>query len=129
MSMNVVSVILAAGKGTRMRSSMPKVLHPILGKPMASYAVQAARQAVGTTPVLVIGYEADRVRQTLGEEADYVVQDPQLGTGHAVQQAQDLLQGKAGFVLVTTADMPLLTRKLCAVWLRHSKSMMGRSRC
>jgi bifunctional UDP-N-acetylglucosamine pyrophosphorylase/glucosamine-1-phosphate N-acetyltransferase len=107
--MNVAAVILAAGKGTRMRSSMPKVLHPILGKPMASYAVKAARQAVGTTPVLVIGYEADRVRQSLGQDADYVVQDPQLGTGHAVQQAQELLKGKADFVLVTTADMPLLT--------------------
>ncbi len=121
--MNVAAVILAAGKGTRMRSSMPKVLHPILGKPMASYAIQAARQAVGTTPVLVIGYEADRVRQTLGEDADYVVQDPQLGTGHAVQQAQDLLQGKADFVLVTTADMPLLTpetlRSLVAAQQEH----------
>ncbi len=107
--MKIAAVILAAGKGTRMKSSMPKVLHPILGKPMASYAVHAASQAAGSPPVLVIGYAADRVRQALGDEADYVVQDPQLGTGHAVQQAQEMLQGKADYVLVTTADMPLIT--------------------
>lgn len=107
--MNVAAVILGAGKGTRMKSRMPKVLHPLLGKPMASYAIQTAHQAAGSTPVLVIGYGADRVRQALGEVAEYVIQEPQLGTGHAVQQAQGLLQGRADLVLVITADMPLVT--------------------
>ncbi|MGW8250513.1 MAG: bifunctional UDP-N-acetylglucosamine diphosphorylase/glucosamine-1-phosphate N-acetyltransferase GlmU [Anaerolineales bacterium] len=107
--MDFAAVLLAAGKGTRMRSNTPKVLHPLLGKPMASYALEAAHQATGSKPVMIIGYEADRVRQALGETADYVIQNPQLGTGHAVQQAEALLKGKVDYVLVTTADMPLVT--------------------
>jgi bifunctional UDP-N-acetylglucosamine pyrophosphorylase/glucosamine-1-phosphate N-acetyltransferase len=107
--MNVRAVILAAGQGTRMRSKTPKVLHPILGKAMAHYALEAARAASGNQPVMVIGHAAEQVRQSLGEAADYVVQERQLGTGHALQQAESILRGKAKWVLVTTADMPLLT--------------------
>jgi bifunctional UDP-N-acetylglucosamine pyrophosphorylase/glucosamine-1-phosphate N-acetyltransferase len=107
--MNVRAVILAAGQGTRMRSKTPKVLHPILGKAMAQYALEAARMASEAQPVMVIGHAAEEVRQSLGQAADYVVQERQLGTGHALQQAETLLRGKAKWVLVTTADMPLLT--------------------
>jgi bifunctional UDP-N-acetylglucosamine pyrophosphorylase/glucosamine-1-phosphate N-acetyltransferase len=107
--MNVRAVILAAGQGTRMRSKTPKVLHPILGKAMAQYALEAARAASGDQAVMVIGHAAEQVRQSLGEAADYVVQERQLGTGHALQQAESTLRGKAKWVLVTTADMPLLT--------------------
>lgn len=106
--MEVTAVILSAGKGTRMRSNLPKVLHPLLGKPMASYALEAAREATGSTPVMVIGYEADTVRRGFGDSAHYVIQEPQLGTGHAVQQAETLLRDSTKYVLVTTADMPLL---------------------
>jgi bifunctional UDP-N-acetylglucosamine pyrophosphorylase/glucosamine-1-phosphate N-acetyltransferase len=113
--MNVRAVILAAGQGTRMRSKTPKVLHPILGKAMAHYALEAAREASGAQPLLVIGHAAEQVRHSLGEAADYVVQEKQLGTGHALQQAESTLRGKVQWVLVTTADMPLLT----AQTLRH----------
>jgi bifunctional UDP-N-acetylglucosamine pyrophosphorylase/glucosamine-1-phosphate N-acetyltransferase len=106
--MEIVSVILAAGQGTRMKSNLPKVLHPILGKPMAWYSLQAARQVTRSLPVMVIGHGAEEVRQTLGEAARYVLQEPQLGTGHAVLQAAAELRGKADLVLVTYADMPLL---------------------
>ena len=106
--MEIVSVILAAGQGTRMKSALPKVLHPILGKPMAWYSLEAARQVTGSVPFLVIGHGGQDVRQTLGETARYVLQEPQLGTGHAVLQTAAELRGKSDLVLVTYADMPLL---------------------
>jgi len=106
--MNISAVILAAGQGTRMRSSLPKVLHLLLGRPMAWYALEAARQVTGAMPVMVIGHGAEEVRQRLGEQAEYVLQEPQLGTGHAVMQAEPVLRGKSDLVLVTYADMPLV---------------------
>ena len=107
--MKIASVILAAGQGTRMRSALPKVLHPILGRPMAWYALEAARQATQSQPVLVVGHGGEAVRQALGEAAQYAIQEPQLGTAHALMQAESLLRGKADAVLVTYADMPLVT--------------------
>lgn len=107
--MKISAVILAAGQGTRMRSDLPKVLHPLVGRPMAWHALQAARQVTGSQPVMVIGHGAEAVRQALGEEAaSFVVQDPQLGTGHAVMQAEPRLRGASDLVLVTYADMPLV---------------------
>ena len=107
--MNVTAVLLAAGQGTRMRSSLPKVMHLLLGQPMVQYSLQAATQVTGQKPVVVVGFGAETVRQALGDAAQCVLQEPQLGTGHAVQQAAPLLQGKTDLVLVTYADMPLLT--------------------
>lgn len=107
--MKIAAVILAAGQGTRMKSHLPKVLHPILGKPMAWYSLMAARQVTGSPPLMVIGHAADQVRQALGDSAHYVLQEQQLGTGHAVLQAAPALRGKTDLVLVTYADMPLLT--------------------
>jgi bifunctional UDP-N-acetylglucosamine pyrophosphorylase/glucosamine-1-phosphate N-acetyltransferase len=106
--MKVTAVILAAGQGTRMKSELPKVLHAVCGQPMVYYAIQAAKAASTETPVVVVGYRAEAVCVFLGEMARCVVQDPQLGTGHAVQQAEAMLKGKTDFVLVTYADMPLL---------------------
>jgi bifunctional UDP-N-acetylglucosamine pyrophosphorylase/glucosamine-1-phosphate N-acetyltransferase len=107
--MKTNAVILAAGQGTRMHSTLPKVLHPLLGRPMLIYALQAAAQATGEQPIAIIGYQAERVRQAVGERARCVLQEPQLGTGHAVQQAEALLRGNCDQVLVTTADMALFT--------------------
>ncbi|MBN1667691.1 MAG: bifunctional UDP-N-acetylglucosamine diphosphorylase/glucosamine-1-phosphate N-acetyltransferase GlmU [Anaerolineales bacterium] len=106
--MRITPVLLAAGQGTRMKSDLPKVLHPILGKPLAWYALQAAQAVSSTRPVVVIGHGAEQVRATLGAEIDYVVQPERLGTGHAVQQTAALLAGQTDLVLVTYADMPLL---------------------
>jgi len=107
--MKVTAVLLAAGQGTRMKSDLPKVLHPVCGKPMALYGLDAARSASTETPVLVVGVGADEVRKTLGEKVvEYVLQEAPLGTGHAVMQAESLLTGKTDYVIVTYADMPLL---------------------
>ena len=107
--MKTTAVVLAAGQGTRMHSKLPKILHPLLGRPMALYALEAAQSATGRFPTAIIGHEADIVRRELGNAANFVLQQPQLGTGHAVQQAEAHLRGKTDLVLVTTADMPLLT--------------------
>ena len=106
--MNIVPVILAAGQGTRMRSALPKVLHPLLGHPLVWYALESARQITESKAVLVVGHGAAEVRQVIGDNARYVLQEPQLGTGHAVAQTEGLLQAEADLVLVTYADMPLL---------------------
>ena len=106
--MKVTAVLLAAGQGTRMRSSLPKVLHPLCGKPMVWYVLEALKQAATETPVVVIGHGADEVKKYLGDSADCVLQEPQLGTGHAAMQAESLLKGKTDLVIITYADMPLL---------------------
>jgi len=106
--MKVTAVLLAAGQGTRMKSALPKVLHPLCGKPMLWHVLEALKSAATEKPVVVIGHGADDVKKYLGESADCVLQEPQLGTGHAALQAESLLRGKTDYVLITYADMPLL---------------------
>jgi len=122
--MRVRSVILAAGQGTRMRSNLAKVLHPLLGRPMLQYALEAAQQVGGSKPVVVVGRDAEAVQQAFGAAADFVLQEEQLGTGHAVMQAEPLLRGQSDWVLVSYADMPLLTvetlRKVVQIQQAHS---------
>lgn len=106
--MKVTAVLLAAGQGTRMKSSLPKVLHPLCGKPMLWHVLEALKSAATEKPVVVIGHGADEVKKYLGDSADCVLQEPQLGTGHAAMQAEALLRDKTDYVIVTYADMPLL---------------------
>lgn len=104
----LAAVILAAGQGTRLKSDLPKVLHPVGGMPMVTWAIQNAR-ALGAEPiVLVVGYKAEVLRQVIGDGVLYAYQDQQLGTGHAVLQARSLLQGRVKDVLVLYGDMPTL---------------------
>jgi bifunctional UDP-N-acetylglucosamine pyrophosphorylase/glucosamine-1-phosphate N-acetyltransferase len=107
--MIVSTVILAAGQGTRMRSNLPKVLHPLAGKPFIEYSLRAAESLGGEAPVVVVGYGADAVRQYVGSRARFVTQARQLGTGHALLTAEPLLSGQTDLVVVISADMPLLT--------------------
>ncbi|MCL6430635.1 MAG: bifunctional UDP-N-acetylglucosamine diphosphorylase/glucosamine-1-phosphate N-acetyltransferase GlmU [Anaerolineae bacterium] len=107
--MNTAVVILAAGQGTRMRSKIPKVLHPLGGQPMVKYVVNLALQFSTQAPVLVIGRGAALVRDRVGDCVRYVLQETRLGTGHAVLQARDELRGRSDAVLVLYGDMPLLT--------------------
>lgn len=106
--MSLIAVILAAGQGARLKSSTPKVLHRLAGKPLVRYALETAQAVTGQKPVLVVGHGASAVRAEVGEAALYATQEQQLGTGHAVLQAAALAQGTASRVLVTYADMPLL---------------------
>ncbi len=122
--MKTTAVVLAAGQGTRMRSSLPKVLHSLLGRPLILYAIETAQQATGSEPVVVIGYGADQIREKVAIAAHFVLQEPQLGTGHALHQAEALLRGQSDQVLVTTADMPLLSaetlQRLAQAQARHT---------
>ncbi len=106
--MKVSAVLLAAGQGTRMHSDTPKVLHLLCGRPMLWHSLQAVRQVSSEKPVVIVGHAAEAVKQYVGEMAICVVQEPQLGTGHAVLQAESLLRGKTDLVIVVYADMPLL---------------------
>ncbi len=123
--MNTTAIVLAAGRSTRMNSKKPKVLHPLLGRPMAFYALEAAEQASGARPVAIIGHGAETVRQALGDKAETVLQEPQLGTGHAVRQAQALLDKRSDYILVTTADMPLLTGETLRGLVQAQQSHAG----
>lgn len=106
--MELATIILAAGQGTRMKSDTAKVLHPVGGKAMVLRAVESAARLSSRPPILVVGHEADAVRNAVGARAQFVTQSQQLGTGHAVMQAAETLRGKADVVVVFYADMPLL---------------------
>lgn len=107
--MRVESVILAAGLGTRMHSSVPKAFHRLAGKELLAWAEAAARRATGRAPVIVIAPEMEAAGHRLAPDVRFVVQRDRLGTGHALLQAAPVLQGHCDAVLVTTSDMPLLT--------------------
>ena len=109
---DLVTVILAAGKGTRMKSKLPKVLHKAGGKSMVQHVLDAARSAGAKRNIVVTGFGGEMVREALGNQAEFVEQKEQLGTGHAVQQTADLLAGENGTVMVLCGDTPLLTGAL-----------------
>ena len=94
------TVILAAGKGTRMKSDLPKVLHPLNDRPMVHYVIDAAEQIQSEKVVLIIGHGRELVREALkNRNVKFAVQDPQLGTGHAVMQAAPEFQNYYGNIL------------------------------
>ena len=102
--------ILAAGKGTRMKSSRPKVLHELAGLPLIEHVLRTADELSAARTVIVVGHGAEDVRAALGDRAslEFVVQSPQLGTGHAVIQTEPLLRDLTGTLLLLYADVPLL---------------------
>ncbi|HNT54887.1 MAG TPA: bifunctional UDP-N-acetylglucosamine diphosphorylase/glucosamine-1-phosphate N-acetyltransferase GlmU [Anaerolineaceae bacterium] len=102
-------IILAAGQGVRMRSTLPKVLHAIGGRPLLQHVLLAVAGAGLTEPVVVVGHGAEAVRTVAGGAVRCVTQLQQLGTANAVQAAEELLSGKTDLVLVVNGDMPLLT--------------------
>jgi bifunctional UDP-N-acetylglucosamine pyrophosphorylase / glucosamine-1-phosphate N-acetyltransferase len=103
-------VILAAGQGTRMKSALPKVLHPVAGRPMIEHVLRAATYVSPSTTTVVIGHQANILRGRLRDRPalGFAVQEPQLGTGHALQQVEPLLQGRTGTLLLLSGDVPLL---------------------
>lgn len=104
-----IAVILAAGKGTRMRSSLPKVLHCAAGRPLLAWVVDAARAAGCERILVVIGHGAERVREEIrGDDIVWVLQEEQLGTGHALARTEEHARGDAA-LLVLSGDVPLVT--------------------
>ena len=105
---NLVAVILAAGKGTRMRSKYPKVLHKVGGKPMLQHVIDAASVAGCDEKVVIVGHEAELVEAMVGSQGKIALQAEQLGTGHAVMQTAEALKGFTGTALILCGDTPLL---------------------
>jgi bifunctional UDP-N-acetylglucosamine pyrophosphorylase/glucosamine-1-phosphate N-acetyltransferase len=118
------TVILAAGQGTRMRSKLPKVIHPLAGLPMIAYVVDVCRAVRAKRTVVIVGYQAERVRAALeGEPAEFIVQEEQRGTGHALQQVEAAFSGFEGDLLVLPGDAPLLTAAtLAALVTAHQEA-------
>ena len=105
---NLVAVILAAGKGPRMRSKYPKVLHKVGGKPMLQHVIDAASVAGCAEKVVIVGHEAELVEAMVGSQGKIALQAEQLGTGHAVMQTAEALKGFTGTALILCGDTPLL---------------------
>ena len=110
---NAVAVILAAGKSTRMKSETPKVLHPICGRPMIEFVLNAARGAGATRMVVIVGHKADMVKSALQhhDDVEFALQEDQKGTGHAVMMCEPNLRDHDGPVLILAGDTPLLTQE------------------
>ncbi len=107
----LATVIMAAGKGTRMKSDLPKVLHSVAGKPMLKHVIALAQQLNSESIVAILGHKKELVIEAIASQnVEYVIQEPQLGTGHAVQQTCPLLKDFDGDVLVLSGDVPLLRK-------------------
>lgn len=108
----LAAVILAAGQGTRMKSALPKVLHPVAGEAMVNFPIRLCRELHCQETVLVVGHGAEQVRRTLaGQPLRFAVQSEQLGTGHALLCAADELRDFSGTLLLLCGDVPLLRRQ------------------
>ncbi|MGO4929165.1 bifunctional UDP-N-acetylglucosamine diphosphorylase/glucosamine-1-phosphate N-acetyltransferase GlmU [Fundicoccus sp. Sow4_F4] len=120
---NRMAIVLAAGKGTRMKSSLYKVLHPVCGLPMVEHVIRSVKQSGVSQIVTIVGHGAEKVQEVLGDYSQYALQEEQLGTGHAVLQAKDLLGTLDGTTLVICGDTPLLTGEtLTELFDTHEKS-------
>ena len=113
--MKTGAIILAAGKGTRMKSNLPKVLHKVCGKPMVQIIIDNIKTAEIGKSYIVIGHGAEKVKDVLGEENQYAIQEPQLGTGHCVMQAIPTIPDDTDGVLVICGDTPLLKAETLAM--------------
>ncbi len=118
-SKGVIALILAAGAGTRMKSQMPKVLHEICGKPMLQHVIEQAEDLQVEKTIIVIGNGAEQVKETIGEKVDYVYQKEQLGTGHAVMEAEGLFKDYRGNILLLYGDTPLITAKSLKSFIQY----------
>jgi bifunctional UDP-N-acetylglucosamine pyrophosphorylase/glucosamine-1-phosphate N-acetyltransferase len=119
--MTATALVLAAGKGTRMRSALAKVLHPLCGRPMAGWVLEACREA-GLSTAVVVGHQADAVRRGLGDAHAYALQAEQNGTGHAVACASSVLP-PSGVLVVLPGDAPLIEGdSLAALVEAHRKA-------
>lgn len=103
-----IAIVMAAGKGTRMKSKKSKLVHQIYGKELVKRAVENAKKAGIDDVIAVVGYQKEQVQAVLGDTVKYAVQEEMLGTGHAVMQTKKYLQGKQGKVVILSGDVPIL---------------------
>ena len=108
MEQDIAAVILAAGKGTRMKSNKSKLVHKIYGKELVKRVVETAKKAEIEDVIAVVGYKKEQVQAILGDSVNYAIQEEMLGTGHAVLQAEKYLKKKHGKVVVLSGDVPII---------------------
>lgn len=123
--MNISTIIMAAGQGTRMVSDSPKVVHLVNQKPLILYSIQIANAIGSDLPVVVIGNGAEQVKEVVGSKAIFVLQKERLGTAHAVMMAESTLVGKSDLIFVIAGDMPLLTAATLSKMIERQKSNSG----
>ncbi|MFE5324461.1 bifunctional UDP-N-acetylglucosamine diphosphorylase/glucosamine-1-phosphate N-acetyltransferase GlmU [Paenibacillus sp. NPDC056579] len=116
--MNIMGIVLAAGQGKRMKSKLYKVLHKVCGKPMVGHVVHVLEQLQTRRTVVVVGHGAEAVKSYLGDRVEYAMQEQQLGTGHAVLQAKDLLANEDGLTVLLYGDTPLVTSEAVQEMIR-----------
>lgn len=119
---NIFAIILAAGQGTRMKSKLYKVLHPVCGKPMVEHVIDHIGSLEVERVVTVVGHGAELVKETLGDKSEYVLQAEQLGTAHAVQQAEPILGSLEGTTLVVCGDTPLIRPETMQALFAHHEA-------
>lgn len=122
MTMKLAAVIMAAGKSTRMKSALPKAAHLICGMPMTRHVVDACVSAGIDSVVVVVGHEAEKVREALGEDVSYAYQTEQLGTGHACAQAMPQVPDEISEVVVLPGDAPLITPEAISAMVEAHKT-------
>ncbi|AXI00724.1 bifunctional UDP-N-acetylglucosamine diphosphorylase/glucosamine-1-phosphate N-acetyltransferase GlmU [Sporosarcina sp. PTS2304] len=116
---NTYAIVLAAGQGTRMKSNLYKVLHPVCGKPMVEHVIDHIRDLDASRVVTIVGHGAEMVEKTLGRKSEYALQSEQLGTAHAVLQAETVLGDLDGTTLVVCGDTPLISSETMKALLTH----------
>lgn len=121
--MKKYAIILAAGKGTRMRTELPKCAYPILKKPMIEYIIENLERSMIDEIIVVVGHKKEVIQELLGDRVKYAIQTEQLGTGHAVLAAKELLQGKEGITFILPGDMPLMEYPLMDKIMRAHSEM------
>ncbi|MCM3729312.1 bifunctional UDP-N-acetylglucosamine diphosphorylase/glucosamine-1-phosphate N-acetyltransferase GlmU [Neobacillus cucumis] len=124
---NRYAVILAAGQGTRMKSKLYKVLHPVCGKPMVQHVVDQITKLNIKEMVTIIGHGAELVQAQLGDRSFYALQKEQLGTAHAVMQAQESLEGKEGITIVVCGDTPLIKAETMESLFKHHEQLSAKA--
>ncbi|MDW8104105.1 MAG: bifunctional UDP-N-acetylglucosamine diphosphorylase/glucosamine-1-phosphate N-acetyltransferase GlmU [Armatimonadota bacterium] len=119
---SLTAVVMAAGKSTRMKSRLPKPLHPLCGKPLLSYLLDACQSAGVSRTIVVVGHEAERVQQAFHGQCEFALQEEQLGTGHAVMSARGLLEDYDGDLLVLPGDTPLIDGDTLRQLVEHHRA-------
>lgn len=124
---NTYAIVLAAGQGTRMKSDLYKVLHPVCGKSMVAHVIDNIGKLGASRIVTIVGHGAEKVEETLGGSSEYVLQQEQLGTAHAVQQAEDLLGNLEGTTIVVCGDTPLIRSETMESLIEHHKASTAKA--
>jgi bifunctional UDP-N-acetylglucosamine pyrophosphorylase / glucosamine-1-phosphate N-acetyltransferase len=124
---NRYAIILAAGQGTRMKSKLYKVLHPVCGKPMVQHVIDQVKSLDINEIVTIVGHGAEKVKEQLGEDSQYALQAEQLGTAHAVQQASEMLADKEGVTIVVCGDTPLIKGETMEALFKHHEETSAKA--